>query len=281
MLFEQLTPTRHSTSELLDALRQREVAVFGHSTPGQTRTPNEGNGTPKRNIFSGIMHRGSASRIVLRDASRIVEQQKQQHSSSNTAAVVAATSRQRRRRAPIWRVGLLFCVSAAERVLRASWLWAIHQQQRGFLQQRRTCYAAAVKTHAAADEWPRARTHKAHSPQGRHKTTAQLSKREFDAAAAAETSPPPLLRCCCCCAAASAARRSAMHRGARSAMLIRDTYKYAESPEQNVPLRCSISLTWRSGLTRGSGTKTATSRCRSASRRAKRAATPAATLFID
>ena len=160
MLFVQITPTRDSTSELLDALRQREVAVFGHSTPGQTRTPNEGNGTPKRNIFFGnlciciadqhrgscsamnrgswssrssstaaaaqqqwwrrrrvavfgpstpgqtrtpneemehrsgnffrdslhIMHRGSALRIVLRDASRIVEQQKQQHSSSSTAA---------------------------------------------------------------------------------------------------------------------------------------------------------------------------------------------------
>ena len=142
MFFVQLTPTRDSTSELLDALRQREVAVFGPSTPGQTRTPNEGNGTPKRNIFFGnlciciadqhrgscsamnrgswsssgggdvellflvpasrvkperqmkkmehrsgtffrdslhIMHCGSALRIVLRDALRIVEQQKQQH----------------------------------------------------------------------------------------------------------------------------------------------------------------------------------------------------------
>ena len=57
MLFEQLTPTRHSTSELLDALRQREVAVFGHSTPGKTRTPNEGNGTPMRNIFPGHFSR--------------------------------------------------------------------------------------------------------------------------------------------------------------------------------------------------------------------------------
>ena len=123
---------------LLDALRQREVAVFGPSTPGQTITPNEGNGTPKRDIFCetlGLhMHRGSASRIV--------EQQKQQHSSSSTAAVVAATSRQRR--APLWRFGLLSCVSVAERVLCASWLWAIHQQQRGFLQQQRTCYAAAA-----------------------------------------------------------------------------------------------------------------------------------------
>ena len=61
MLFVQLTPTRDSTSELLDALRHREVAVFGHSTPGQTRTPNEGNGTPKRNIFFGrIADRGAA-----------------------------------------------------------------------------------------------------------------------------------------------------------------------------------------------------------------------------
>ena len=33
-----------------------EVAVFGPSTPGQTRTPNEGNGTPKRNIFFGTLH---------------------------------------------------------------------------------------------------------------------------------------------------------------------------------------------------------------------------------
>ena len=61
MLFAQLTPTRDSTSELLDAPRHREVAVFGHSTPGQTRTPNEGNGTPKRNIvFGRIADRGAA-----------------------------------------------------------------------------------------------------------------------------------------------------------------------------------------------------------------------------
>ena len=61
MLFVQLTPTRDSTSELLDAPRHREVAVFGHSTPGQTGTPNEGNGTPKRNIFFGrIADRGAA-----------------------------------------------------------------------------------------------------------------------------------------------------------------------------------------------------------------------------
>ena len=85
MLFAQLTPTRDSTSELLDAPRHREVAVFGHSTTGKTRTPNEGNGTPKRNIFFRNLcmciadqPRGSWNS----DESRIVEQQKQQHSSS-------------------------------------------------------------------------------------------------------------------------------------------------------------------------------------------------------
>ena len=40
---------------LLDALRQREAAVFGRSTPGQTRTTIEGNGTPKRDIFFGLI----------------------------------------------------------------------------------------------------------------------------------------------------------------------------------------------------------------------------------
>ena len=34
--------------------RRRRVAVFGPSTPGQTRTPNEENGTPKRDIFPGL-----------------------------------------------------------------------------------------------------------------------------------------------------------------------------------------------------------------------------------
>ena len=77
MLFVQLTPTRDSTSELLDALRHCEVAVFGHSTPGLTRTPNEGNGTPKRNIFLG--------RIADR-----VEQQKEQHNASSTSQTPSA-----------------------------------------------------------------------------------------------------------------------------------------------------------------------------------------------
>ena len=80
MLFVQLTPTRDSTSELLDALRHREVAVFGHSTPGKTRTPNEGNGTPKLNIF-----------LLPRGESRIApEQQKEQHSTSSSSQTPSA-----------------------------------------------------------------------------------------------------------------------------------------------------------------------------------------------
>ena len=56
------------------------------------------------------MHRGSASRIALRDTSRLVEQQKEQHSSSSTAAVMAATSRQRRRRAPLESWAVVLCL---------------------------------------------------------------------------------------------------------------------------------------------------------------------------
>ena len=98
MFFVQLTPTRDSTSELLDALRQHEVAVFGPSTPGQTRTPNEGNGTPKRSIFLGNLcvciadqHRGSCSAMnrgswSSRSSSTAAAAQQQQHSSSSTGA---------------------------------------------------------------------------------------------------------------------------------------------------------------------------------------------------
>ena len=94
MLFVQLTRTRDSTSELLDALGQREVAVFGHSTPGQTRTPNEGNGTPERNIFFGNLciciadqHRGSSSAMnrgswSSRSSSTAAAARQQQRSSS-------------------------------------------------------------------------------------------------------------------------------------------------------------------------------------------------------
>ena len=77
MHFAQVTPTRDSTSELLDAPRHRQVAVFGRSTPGQTRTPNEGNGTPKRNNF------------LPRIADR-VEQQKEQHNTSSTSQTPSA-----------------------------------------------------------------------------------------------------------------------------------------------------------------------------------------------
>ena len=85
MLFEQLTPTRDSMSELLDALQQREVAVFGHSTPGQTRTPNEGNGTPKRNFFFGNLS-VYASRISTADRGAATNRGSSSSSSSSTAA---------------------------------------------------------------------------------------------------------------------------------------------------------------------------------------------------
>ena len=139
----QLAPTRDSTSELLDALWQREVAVFGPSTPGQTRTPNEGNGTQKRNIFFGNLciciadqHRGSCSAIHRGSWSS---------RSSSTAAVVAATSRQRRRRVPLESWAVVFCLRCGACALcilalghspAAEWLFTA--------QQHRTCYAAAA-----------------------------------------------------------------------------------------------------------------------------------------
>ena len=50
---------QHSSSSIAAAAQQqwwrrRRVAVFGPSTPGQTRTPKEENGTPKLDIFSGL-----------------------------------------------------------------------------------------------------------------------------------------------------------------------------------------------------------------------------------
>ena len=80
----------------------------------------------------------------------------------------------------------------------------------------------------------------------------------------AATSLSPLLLCCCCGAAASAVPRSAMHRGARSAVLIAMHTRTCnmQRVRKKVPLRCSIFFIWRSGLTRGAGTKTATRRRR-------------------
>ena len=94
---------QHSSSSTAAVVAATLSCCFGPSTPGQTRTPNEENGTPKRDLFSGLaayycrMHCGSALRIVLRDASRIVEQQKQQYSSSSTAAAAQQQWWQRRR----------------------------------------------------------------------------------------------------------------------------------------------------------------------------------------
>ena len=77
----------------------RRVAVFGPSTPDQTRTPNEENGTPKRDFFSGFscglciahqhgrsssaMHRGSWN---SRSSSTAAAAQQQRHRSSSTGA---------------------------------------------------------------------------------------------------------------------------------------------------------------------------------------------------
>ena len=93
------------------------------------------------------MHRGSSSWIVLRDASRIVEQQ-QQHSSSSSSsssgggdvAAAAAVS------SPLESWAVVLCLLRSMCFVFASWLWATHQQKRGFLQQQRTCYAVAVMT---------------------------------------------------------------------------------------------------------------------------------------
>ena len=141
MFFVQLTLTRDSMSELLDALRQREVAVFGPSTPGQTRTPNEGMEHRSGTLFSRLFV--YASRISIADrAPRYI---------ADRGAAGAAAQQQwwRRRRGSgggefPWRVGLLFFVSVAERVLCASWLWAIHQPQSGFLQHSSTVPATLL-----------------------------------------------------------------------------------------------------------------------------------------
>ena len=105
--FSAAQQQQHSSSSTAAVVAATSSCCFGPSTPGQTRTPNEENGTPKRDFFSGLcilqvcIACGSALRIVPRDASRIVEQQKQQHSSSSTAAVVAATSRLRTKRTSV------------------------------------------------------------------------------------------------------------------------------------------------------------------------------------
>ena len=85
--------------------RRRRVAVFGPSTPGQTRTPNEENGTPKRDIFSGlsayyalrISIADRAPRCIADRGTAEAAAQQQQHSSSSTAAAAQQQWWQRRR----------------------------------------------------------------------------------------------------------------------------------------------------------------------------------------
>ena len=78
------------------------------------------------------------------------------------------------------------------------------------------------------------------------------------------TSLPPLLLCCCCWAATSAVPRSTMHRGARSAMLIARHTRTCnmQRVRKKSPASVFHFLHWRSGLTRGAGSKTATRRRR-------------------
>ena len=91
------------------------------------------------------MHRGSTSRIVLRDASRIVEQQKQQHSRSSTAAAAQQQWWRRRRGSvggelPFGELGCCF-VSPLRRVC------FVHPGSGPFTSGRvafYTCYAAAA-----------------------------------------------------------------------------------------------------------------------------------------
>ena len=111
-----LQQQQHSSSSTAAAAQQqwwwllRRVAVFGPSTPDQTRTPNEENGTPKRDFFSGFscglciahqhgrsssaMHRGSWN---SRSSSTAAAAQEQQHRSSSTAAAAQQQRWQRRR----------------------------------------------------------------------------------------------------------------------------------------------------------------------------------------
>ena len=103
LIVEQQKQQQSSSSTAVAAQQQWwrrcRVAVFGPSTPGRTRTPNKKmehrSGTLFRDSLH-IMHCGSVLRIVLRDASRIVEQQKQQHSSSGGSDVAATDEKDER-----------------------------------------------------------------------------------------------------------------------------------------------------------------------------------------
>ena len=100
---------QHSSSSTAAAAQQqwwwllRRVAVFGPSTPDQTRTPNEENGTPKREFFSGFSD--YALRISMTDrpprciADRGTAEaaaQQQQHSSSDGSDIAATDDKDER-----------------------------------------------------------------------------------------------------------------------------------------------------------------------------------------
>ena len=113
---------QHSSSSTAAAAQQqwwwlRRVAVFGPSTPDQTRTPNEEDGTPKRDFFSGfsdyalrismtdrpprcIADRGTAEAAAQqqrhRSSSTGAAAQQQQHSSSDGSDVAATDEKDER-----------------------------------------------------------------------------------------------------------------------------------------------------------------------------------------
>ena len=112
---------------------------LGPSTPGQTRTPNEENGTPKRDFFffSGLcvvtlhitsMHcvrisiADRAPRCIADRGTAEAAAQQQQHSSSSTAAVVAATSWLRTKRTSVHCTGepFVFVLALSRNLKRTS-----------------------------------------------------------------------------------------------------------------------------------------------------------------
>ena len=88
---------QHSTAAVVAATSS---CCFGPSTPGQTRTPNEENGTPKRDFFSDSLHITSmhcvrisiadrAPRCIADRGTAEAAAQQQQHSSSGGSDVAA------------------------------------------------------------------------------------------------------------------------------------------------------------------------------------------------
>ena len=100
---------QHSSSSIAAAAQQqwwrrRRVAVFGPSTPGQTRKPNGENETPKLDIFSRlsayyalrISIADRAPRCIADRGTAEAAAQQQQHSSSGGSGVAATDEKDER-----------------------------------------------------------------------------------------------------------------------------------------------------------------------------------------